>query len=63
MYLLILSVCIMIAYTIAMIIGTCKCYDKCDNLIGAIILAWIIIPGTGTVWIPSIAHTCKCMFG
>lgn len=55
--LLVISTVVVIVYLVAMIIGTilCRAYI-CDNLLAAVISAWIIIPGTGTIWIPCITH-------
>lgn len=55
--LIVISTIIAIVYLVAMIIGTilCRVY-MCDNLLAAVIAAWLIIPGTGTIWIPCLSH-------
>ena len=57
-----LCIIISIGYLIAMIVGTWVVYDQCENIWGAIILAFIIIPGTATFWFPAISHACSGLF-
>jgi hypothetical protein len=56
MDLLTASIIISILYLIAMIVGTYLLNEKCENIWAAILLAWIIIPGAGAIWIPCLAH-------
>lgn len=50
------TVVIIIIYAVAMLIGTYLCHAYvCDNIFSSIATAWILIPGTGTVWFPCIA--------
>ena len=62
MNLLTASIIISILYLIAMIVGTWLLHSQCDSIFAAIILAWIIVPGAGTVWFPCIAHVCGEIF-